>query len=42
MRNDKSTYWLKVEAIIIDLMVASIIVIGIIGSINILFGKKIN
>lgn len=41
MLNNKSTIWVKIEAIIIDLMVASIIVIGIIGSINILFGNKI-
>lgn len=41
MHNDKSTNWLKVEAIIRDLIVASIIVTGIIASINILFGKKI-
>ena len=41
MHNDKSIRWLKVEAIIIDLIVASIIVIGIFGSINLLFGKQI-
>lgn len=41
MRNDKSTYWLKVEAIIIDLIVASIIVIGLIGGVKLLFGKQI-
>lgn len=35
------SHWLKIEAIIIDLIVASIIVIGIIGGINLLFGSKI-
>lgn len=41
MHNKNSTNWLKIEAIIIDLIVASIIVVGIIASINILFGKQI-
>ncbi|MBQ3409312.1 MAG: class D sortase [Clostridia bacterium] len=41
MHNHKSIHWLKVEAIIIDLIVASIIVIGLIGSVNLLFGKQI-
>lgn len=35
------SHWLKIEAIIIDLIVASIIVIGIIGGIILLFGSKI-
>lgn len=41
MHNTKSTYWIKIEAIIIDFIVASIIVIGIIGGIKLLFGKQI-
>lgn len=41
MHSNNSVRWMKIEAIIIDLIVASIIVIGIIASTNILFGKKI-
>ena len=41
MHNDKSTHWIKIEAIIIDLIVASIIVIGLISGVKLLFGKKI-
>ncbi|MBP3708106.1 MAG: hypothetical protein J6J36_05815 [Clostridia bacterium] len=40
LENDKSN-WLRMEAIIIDLIVASIIVFMVISSINILFGKQI-
>ncbi len=39
--NENSIRWLKVEAIIIDIIVASIIVIFTISTINILFGNKI-
>ena len=41
MHNDKSTHWIKVEAIIIDLIVASLIFIAVIGSVKLLFGKQI-
>ena len=41
MPNDKSTQWIKVEAIIIDLIVASLIVLGLIGGFKLIFGKQI-
>ena len=38
---DKSINWLKIEATVIDIIVAFIIVILIISTINVLFGKQI-
>lgn len=41
MHNDESTHWIKIEAIIIDLIVASIIVLGIVFGFRLVFGKQI-
>ena len=41
MFNNESTHWIKVEAIIIDLIVASLIVLGLIGGVKLIFGKQI-
>lgn len=41
MHNDESTHWIKIEAIIIDLIVASIIVLGLVFGFRLIFGKQI-
>ena len=41
MHNNESTHWIKIEAIIIDLIVASIIVLGLIFGFKLVFGKQI-
>ncbi len=41
MHKDESTRWIKLEAIIIDLIVASIIVLVLIGGVKLIFGKQI-
>lgn len=41
MHSCKSTQWIKIEAIIIDLIVAFILFIGLIGGVRLIFGKQI-
>ena len=41
MHNNESTHWIKIEAIIIDLIVASIVVLGLIFGFKLVFGKQI-
>ena len=41
MHNNESTHWIKIEAIIIDLIVASVMVLGVIFGFKFVFGKQI-